>query len=151
MDAAPALDRRLIELEEPKLDRPFGKGSVEVEHMVAAVIVVVVPAVACAVAVVPDVRKLRHRAGLPAVDLLQKPWVYRAAVAAHASLVEFQRLGDQAFVARHDVGKVPKALRRVALRPNMDVDAAAPAGIAFRSVVAKLPAGFRYRRRSGSG
>ena len=70
VDAAPALCGRLIKLEEPKLDRPFGKGGVEVEHMVAAVVVVVVSAVVCAVAGVPDVRKLGHRAGLPAVDLL---------------------------------------------------------------------------------
>lgn len=31
MDAAPALCGWLIELEEPKLDRAFGKGSMEVE------------------------------------------------------------------------------------------------------------------------
>lgn len=110
--------------------------------MVAAVVVVVAPAVACAVAGVPDVCKVRHRAGLPAVDLLQKPRVYRAAVAAHAAPVELQRLGDQAFVARHDVGKVPKALRRVPLRPDVDVDSASSGGIAFRTVVAKLPAKF---------
>ena len=40
------------------IDRAFGKGGVEVEHMVAAVVVVVAPAAACAVAGVPDVRKL---------------------------------------------------------------------------------------------
>ena len=71
MDAASALYGRLIELEEPELDRAFSEGGVEVEHMVAAVIVVVAPAVACAVAGVPDVRKVCHRAGLLAVDLLQ--------------------------------------------------------------------------------
>ena len=42
------------------IDRPLGKGGMEVEHMVAAVVVVVAPAVACAVAGVPDVRKVRH-------------------------------------------------------------------------------------------
>ena len=40
------------------IDRAFGKGGVEVEHMVAAVVVMVVSSVACAVAVVPDVCKL---------------------------------------------------------------------------------------------
>ena len=85
--------------------------------MVAAVVVVVTPAVACAVAGVPDVRKVRHRAGFPAVDLLQKPWVYRAAVAAHAAPVQLQSFCDQAFVACHDVGEVPKALRRVPWAP----------------------------------
>ena len=33
VDAAPALGGRLIELEEPELDRAFGKGGVEVEHI----------------------------------------------------------------------------------------------------------------------
>ena len=40
------------------IDRAFGKSGVEVEHMVAAIVVMVVSSVACAVAVVPDVRKL---------------------------------------------------------------------------------------------
>lgn len=140
MDAASALCGRLIELEEPELDRAFSEGGVEVEHMVAAVIVVVAPAVACAVAGVPDVRKVCHRAGLLAVDLLQKPWVYRAAIAAHAAPVEFQCLSNQAFVARHDVGKVPKALRRVSLRPDVDVDPAPSGGVALGSSVSKLSA-----------
>ena len=140
MDAAPALCGRLIELEKPEFDRPLGKGGMEVQHMVAAVVVVVAPAVACAVTGVPDVCKVRHRAGLPAVDLLQKPRVYRAAVAAHAAPVELQRLGDQAFVARHDVGEVPKALRRVPLRPDVDVDSASSGGIALGACVSELPA-----------
>ena len=88
VDAASASFRGLIELEEPELDCPFGKGGVEVEHMVAAVVVMLVPAVACAVAGVPDVRKLCHRLGLSAVDLGEKVGVYRAAVAAHAAAVE---------------------------------------------------------------
>ena len=140
MDAAPALCGRLIELEKPEFDRPLGKGGMEVQHMVAAVIVVVAPAAACAVAGVPDVRKVRHRAGLPAVDLLQKPRVYRAAVAAHAAPVEFQRLSDQALMACHDVGKVAQALRRVSLRPDVDVDAASSGGVALGACVSELPA-----------
>ena len=88
VDAAPTLCGRLVKLEEPELDCPFGKGGVEVEHMVAAVVVMLVPAVACAVAGVPDVRKLCHRLGLSAVDLGEKVGVYRAAVAAHAAAVE---------------------------------------------------------------
>ena len=70
MDAAPALCGWLIKLEEPKFDRAFGKSGVEVEHMVAAVVVVMVSAVICAVAVVPDIRKLCHCAGFSPVDLL---------------------------------------------------------------------------------
>ena len=131
MDAASALCGRLVKLEEPELDRTFGKGGVKVEHMVAAVVVVVAPAVACAVAGVPDVRKLCHRLGLSAVDLGEEVWVYRAAVAAHAAAVELQSFCDQALVARHDVGEVPKALRCVSVCPDVDVDPAASAGVAL--------------------
>lgn len=140
MDAAPALCGRLIELEKPEFDRPLGKGGVEVQHMVAAVVVVVAPAVACAVTGVPDVCKVRHRLGFSAVDLGEEVGVYRAAVAAHAAPVELQRLGDQTFVARHDVSEVPKALRRVPLRPDVDVDSASSGGIALGACVSELPA-----------
>ncbi len=140
MDAAPALCGRLIKLEEPELDRPFGEGGVEVEHMVAAVVVVLVSAVARAVAGVPDVRKLRHRLGLSAVDLGEEVGVYRAAVAAHAAAVKLQGFCDQAFVACHNVGEVPKALRCVALRSNVDVNSASSGGVAFRSCVSELSA-----------
>ena len=70
------------------IDGPFGKGGVEVEHMVAAPVVVSVPAVVLAVASVPDIRKPCHRLRLPLVDRFQEYWVYRAAVAAHAVVVE---------------------------------------------------------------
>ena len=43
-------------------------------------------------------------------------------------------------MTRHDVGKVPKALRRVPLRSDVDVNSTPPAGVAFRSGVSKLPA-----------
>ena len=59
-----------VSLHKKNLYLTFGKGCMEVKHMVAAVIVVVAPAVACAVAGVPDIRELGHRAGFPAVDLL---------------------------------------------------------------------------------
>ena len=70
MEAAPAPVARLVELEEPELDRAFGEGCVVVEHMVAAVVVVLAPAIVCAVARVPDVRKGCHRGRLLPVDLL---------------------------------------------------------------------------------
>ena len=47
---------------------------------------------------------------------------------------------SQAFVARHDVGKVPKALRRVSLRPDVDVDTASSGGVALGACVSELPA-----------
>ena len=43
-------------------------------------------------------------------------------------------------MACHDVGKVPKALRRMPLRTDMDVDSASPGGVAFRSRVSELSA-----------
>ena len=70
MEAAPAPVARLVELEEPELDRAFGEGCVVVEHMVAAVVVVLAPAVVCAVACVPDVREGCHRGRFLSVDLL---------------------------------------------------------------------------------
>ena len=47
-----------VSLHKKNLYLTFGKSGVEVEHMVAAIVVMVVSYVACAVAVVPDVRKL---------------------------------------------------------------------------------------------
>ncbi len=51
---APARSRhRLVELEEPKFSKSTGESRLVVEHMVAAVVVVLAPAVVCAVARVP--------------------------------------------------------------------------------------------------
>ena len=61
--------RRGVELEKPELDRPFGEGGVEVEHVVAAAVVVLTPAVVLVLAAVPDVRKLRHRGRLLFIEL----------------------------------------------------------------------------------
>ena len=52
------------------IDRRFRKGGVKVEHVVAAAVVVLIPAVVFAVAGVPDVCKLRHGLGLSFVELL---------------------------------------------------------------------------------
>ena len=142
MDAAPAVDGRLIELEEPELDGALGEGGVVVEHMVAAVVVVLGSAVVRALARVPDVCEGGHRGGLLRIDLPQEVGVDRPAVAAHAVGVELEGFGDQAFVACHDVRQVAERLRCVAVRTDVDVDSAAPAGVALRAVVAKLAAKF---------
>ena len=47
-----------VSLHKKNLYLTLGKGGMEVQHMVAAVIVVVAPAAACAVAGIPNVRKL---------------------------------------------------------------------------------------------
>ena len=59
-----------------------------VEHMIAASVVMLVPVVAGSVARVPDVRKLRHCGGFPAIQFFQKPWVNRAAVIVHPAPVK---------------------------------------------------------------
>ena len=60
------------------------------QFMVAAVIVVLASAVVGILACVPNIRKLRHSAGLSAVELVQEPLVNRAAVAVHPPPVEVQ-------------------------------------------------------------
>ena len=47
-----------VSLHKKNLYLTFGKSRMIVQHMVAAIVVMVVSSVACAVAVVPDVRKL---------------------------------------------------------------------------------------------
>ena len=120
-----------IELEKPELDRALGECGMEVEHMVAAVIVMLASAVVGALAPVPDVGKVGHGGGLPAVELFQKAGVNRAAVPAHAVMVEVEGFGQQALVAGHDVGQVAQGLRGVALGADVDVDSAAPGGVAL--------------------
>ena len=108
--------------------------------MVAAVVVVLAPAVVGVLAPVPDIRKLRHGAGLFAVELLQKPLVNRAAVAVHPSPVEVQCACQKHLVACHDVGQVAEGLRCVAFGTDVDVDPASSGGIALGACVSELPA-----------
>ena len=58
---------RSIELKEPGLDRAFSECGVEVQHMVAAVIVMLASAAIGILTAVPDVSKLCHRGRLFAV------------------------------------------------------------------------------------
>ena len=105
----------------------------DIKLMIPAVVVMMVAPVVCAVALVPDVCKLRHRGGLPAVDHPEEFRVDRAAVAAGAVAVDLKGLDQKVFVACHDVGEVPKGLRCVAVRSNVDVDSAAAGGVALRA------------------
>ena len=129
--------RRLVKLEKSELNRALGEGGVEVEHMVAAVIVVLASAVVGVLASVPNIRKLRHGAGLFAVELVQEPLVNRAAVAVHPSPVEVQCACQKHLVACHDVGQVAEGLRCVAFGTDVDVDPASSGGIALGSGLAK--------------
>ena len=81
MNAALFAVMRLIELEQPELDRSLCECRVEVQHVVTAVVVVCVPAVIGAISLIPDVRKLSHGGGFRGVKATQKFGVYCPAIA----------------------------------------------------------------------
>ena len=129
---------RCIELEKSEFNRAFGEGCVEVEHMVAALVVVVASAVIRSVAFVPDVRKLAHGLRLFAVQFCKEIRIDCSAVAVHSALVYFQGCCDQLFVACHQVCEVSECLCRVSFCSDVNVYSAAPCCIAFRSCLAKF-------------
>ena len=114
--------RRCVELEQSKLDRAFCEGCVVIQHMVSRLIVMMVPSIVRILSAVPDVCKLGHGVGLLLVEDLQELGVHRFAVAVHSAVVQVQGFGNQALVACHDVGQVPKCLRGVAFCSNVYVD-----------------------------
>ena len=124
---------RSIELEEPELDRSLGEGGVEVQHMVAAVVVVLASAVVGVLAAVPNISQGCHGGGFSVVQPFQESGVNRAAVAADAASVEVQCACQEVFVACHDVGEVSERLGRVPLGADVDVNTAASCGITFCS------------------
>ena len=107
--------------------------------MVAAAVVVGGSAAAGAVAGVPNLGEVCHRGGLFAVQLFQEGGVHRFAVVAHPAPVEVEGVRQEAFMAGHDVGQVPQALRGVALGSDVDVDSAAPGGVALGPGLAQVP------------
>ena len=115
------LRRGVRELEEAELDRAFREGGVEVEAMVAAGVVMVVPAVV-ALRLVPDVRQLLHRLGLLLVEPPQEIIAHRLAVVPDAVPVDAHGGDHEALVARHQVRECAEGLRRVAVLPDVDVD-----------------------------
>lgn len=131
--------RGCFELEKPELNRALGEGSVEVKHMVAAAVVVVVATVAFALAAVPDVCELRHRLGLLAVDLVEEVGVDRAAVSCNALAVNLEGACDEAFVAGHDVCQVAEGLGCVALGADVNVNSASSGRVALGARSAKDP------------
>ena len=96
-----------------------------------------VPAVVLTLAGVPNVRKLRHRAGLLAVQLPKEVPVDHLAVAVDAVPVNPKGIGKEIFMACHDVCQVPKGLRVVAIRSDVDVDAASAGRVALRAGLAQ--------------
>ena len=113
---------RSVKLEKSEFNRSLCKSCMVVKHMVAAVVVMAVPAAISTVGGVPNVSKLRHRLGLPLIDFLQEAGVDRAAVAIHPSPVNGERIRNQPFMACHDVSEVSECLRCVAVGSDVDVD-----------------------------
>ena len=122
---------RGIELEKAELDGAFSEGGMEVEHMVAAVVVVFVSAGAGVVGCVPDVGEAAHGGGLALVDLPDEPGADHGAVIVDAAVADVEGIRQKGLVAGHDVRQVAQALGRVALGPDVDVDSAASGGIAL--------------------
>ena len=122
MDAVLLAALGCVELEKPEFNRSLCEGGVEVKHVVAAVVVVLCPAVIRTVSLVPDVGELCHRVGLFAVQLLEEGRVDRAAIVVHAAAVQPKGCGEELFVACHDVGEVAEGLRRVAVGSDVDVN-----------------------------
>ena len=122
MQAVHLAIRRCVKLEKSELYGPLGEGCVEVEHVVSAVVVMVVSAVIGSVSGVPDVCKLAHGLRLLLVDRLEEILIDRAAVASDSVMVKGKALGEKALVACHDVGEVSEGLRCVAFCSDVDVD-----------------------------
>ena len=78
---------RSVKLEKPELDRSLRKGGMEVEHVIARVVVMLVPAAPGRLSVVPDIREGCHRLGLALVELPEEVRIDRLAVMAVAIAV----------------------------------------------------------------
>lgn len=111
-----------------------------VEHVVSAVVVVVVSIVILVLAGVPNVCEAGHGCGLLAVDLVEEGGINCAAVYFHAVAVQLEGIGEEAFVACHDVGQIAEGLGGVAFGSNVDVNTAASGGVALYSCMAELAA-----------
>ena len=129
---------RLVKLEQPEFNCAFCKSCVIVQHMVSAVIVVLISAVICTVRRIPDVCELCHVGGLFPVQLFDELGIDRSAISVHSALVDFQSICNQPFVARHDVCKVSQALWCVSVGTDVNVYSGSDACMADCSGFAKL-------------
>ena len=117
---------------------PFVKVAWIVQHMVSAVVVVLISAVICTVRRIPDVCELCHVGGLFLVQLFDELGIDRSAISVHSALVDFQGICNQSFMARHKVGEVSQGLRCVSVRSNVNVNPSSDACVADCSGFAKL-------------
>ena len=120
----------VVKLKKSELDRALGEGRVEVEHVVAAAVVVCASAIV-AEGRVPNLRKFAHRCGLCRIQPSQEGGVDRFAVVVDAAFGNVDCSCEEVLVACHDVGEVSQALRCVSVRSNVDVNSAAEAGVAL--------------------
>ena len=130
---------RVCELEEAELDGPLCEGRVKVEHVVPAVVVVLVASAVRIVSCVPDVCEVLHGLGFFPVELCKEIPIDRSAVAPDPALVNPDRAGQEPLVAGHQVCEVPEALRVVACCTDVDVDSAHVIRVALGSLAAEDP------------
>ena len=128
---------RCIELEKAKLNGALGEGGMQVQHVVAAIVVMMAASVVGSVALVPNVCQGAHGLRLLFVDRLQEIRINRSAVAAYSVVIQCQGVFQKTFVACHDVGQVSQGLRGVPLCSNVDVDSAASGVVALGTGLAK--------------
>ena len=138
MQAAKPFFRRGFEFKKSELDRPLRECGVQVKHVVAAWVVMCVPAVSAALALVPDVCKLVHARGLSEVDRPKVIPINRSAVPFLSPCSNPDRFGQLTLVCSHDVGEVSERPCCVAVRSDVDVDPAAAGGVALGSCVPEL-------------
>ena len=113
---------RGIELEKSEFNGPLREGGMQVQHVVAAIVVVMAASVVGSVALVPNICQGAHGLRLLFVDRLEEILVNRAAVASDSVMVKGKALGEEAFMACHDVGQVSQGLRGVPLCSDVDVN-----------------------------
>ena len=113
---------RFVKVKASEFNCAFGKGCVKVQHMVSAVIVVLISSVIRTVCSVPDVGKLSHGSRFFLIQLFNELWVYRSAVSVHSATVDFQGICDQLFVACHQVGKISEGLWGMSVCSDVDVN-----------------------------
>ena len=142
MDPTLAALAGVVELEKPEFNGAVGEGGVEVQHMVAAGIVVVAPAPVGVLAFIPHIGQGRHCAGLFPIQPLQEARINGSTVVLHPALVEIQGAGQQALVACHQVRQVPQGSGGMAVGSDVDMHPTAVGRIADGTGVAELAGDF---------
>lgn len=129
----------VAELEESELDRSVSvEKAVKVEHVVAAVVVMLSPVVVRVVPFVPNVFEFLHRLRFLGVHHVEEVAVNRLAVVSGAPCVNPDRPSNLGFVRRHDVDQVLNfGAVESALAAYVNVYPCANRRIANRSCLAK--------------